>query len=100
WYFGVPLSNFAGWFLVAFAILGAFRLTDRLAGVPRHLDTVKLGVALFAAVFLFNLGITLYLRQYLLAAASAIWGLVLLLLARKGKRPPLEFRDAKLRQFQ
>jgi len=88
-YFGVPLSNFAGWFLTALAILAAFRITDSLEGVPKTLDTVKLGVGLFAGVFLFNLGITIYLREFALAACSAGWGALLLLLARRGKRKNL-----------
>ncbi|MFO1462614.1 MAG: carotenoid biosynthesis protein [bacterium] len=84
-YFGVPLSNFVGWFLTALAILAAFRLSDSLEGIPKSIDTVKLGLALFLGVYFFNLGITLYLREYRLAAASAGWGLGLWLLNRRGK---------------
>ncbi len=78
WYFGVPLSNFAGWFLVSFAILAVFRLTDRLEGVPKSIQSVLLGAGLFWGVFLFNLGVTLYIEYYWLAAASAGWGLAIL----------------------
>ncbi len=85
-YFGVPLSNFAGWFLTTLAILAAFRLSDSLEGVPKSLDTVLLGFGLYLGVYLFNLGITLYLRDYKLALASAGWGLLLLLLARRARR--------------
>ncbi len=90
WYFDVPMSNFAGWFLVAFAILGAFRLTDSLEGVPRKTDSVLLGVGLYLGVYFFNLGVTLYLREYKLAAASAGWGLLLLLLARRRRAKNLQ----------
>ncbi|MCE9625855.1 MAG: hypothetical protein K8R69_10465, partial [Deltaproteobacteria bacterium] len=62
---------------------GIFRLTDRLEGIPRGLDTVKLGLGLFLGVYFFNLGITLYLHEYKLAAASAGWGLLLALMARR-----------------
>jgi len=88
-YFGVPWTNFAGWFLVALVTLGAFRITDKLEGIPRSLDTVKLGLGLFLGVYFFNLGITVYLHEYKLAAASAGWGLLLALLARRGSQKNL-----------
>lgn len=89
-YFNVPLSNFAGWFLVAFAILGVFRLTDSLEGIPKKIESVLLGLGLFLGVYFFNLGITLYLKEYKLAAASAGWGLLLALLARRRRSKNLQ----------
>jgi putative membrane protein len=89
-YFDVPLSNFAGWFLVSLATLSAFRLTDRLEGIPKTIRSIQWGALLFWGIYLFNLGITLWIRAYALAAASAGWGLLLLLLSRKAKRPGLE----------
>ncbi|HCU23491.1 MAG TPA: carotenoid biosynthesis protein [Deltaproteobacteria bacterium] len=85
-YFGVPLSNFAGWFLTALAILAAFRLSDSLKGVPRHPASMGLGTALYLGIYFFNLGITLYIQEYSLAAAAAGWGLLFVWLARKGRR--------------
>lgn len=90
WYFDVPLSNFGGWFLVALAIISAFRLTDRMEDVPNSIRSLHLGVLLFWGVLLFNLGITLYLRAYALAAASAGWGMLLVLLSRKAKRSSID----------
>lgn len=83
WYFGVPWTNFAGWFLVALAIQGSFLIVDRLEGVPRKVQSVILGVCLFIGVFLFNLGITAYLKEWKLAAASAAWGIFLIVIAAK-----------------
>lgn len=77
-YFDVPFSNFAGWFLVGLAILSAFRLTDELKAVPSRPGSIQLGVALFAGVYFFNLGITVAIGDYRLAAASAGWGLLFL----------------------
>lgn len=82
-YFDVPLTNFAGWFLVSLAILGAFRLTDRLEGIPKHINSVVLGMLLYFGVYFFNLGITLKIGAYPLAIASTSWGLLFLILCRK-----------------
>ena len=90
WYFGVPWTNFAGWFLVGLAIQGSFRLIDGLEGVPRRAQSVILGVGLFIGIFLFNLGIAVHLREWKLAAASAAWGILLLIMAaKKGSRKNL-----------
>lgn len=86
WYFDVPLSNFAGWFLVSFAIIAAFRMTDRLEGIPRTIKSVQLGALLYWGVYLFNLGISVYVNAYTLAAASVGWGVLLILLSRRGRR--------------
>ncbi len=90
WYFGVPLSNFAGWFLVALAILGIFRLTDKLEGIPKSIDSVKLGVMLFWGVYLFNLGISLYIKAYPLAVVSSLWGIALWIASKFGRRSNLQ----------
>jgi len=89
-YFDVTLSNFAGWFLVAFVILGAFKLTTRLQGIPKSLNSVYLGVGLYLGVYLFNLGITFWIKAYPLALASTAWGVFLLILWRlRSKNRPL-----------
>jgi putative membrane protein len=82
-YFDVTLSNFIGWFLVALAILSAFRLTDNLEGVPKKPWTPLLGAGLYGGIYLFNLGITVYIRAWWLALASAGWGVLLLILSSK-----------------
>lgn len=75
WYFGVPLSNFAGWVLVGWAIVGGLVLTrflgteDRAA--PRPLGAPSGGAALYYAILLFNLAITLWIGEVLLFALGA-----------------------------
>lgn len=89
-YFDVPLSNFAGWFLVSLAILSTFRFTDRLTGVPKDPQTILLGMALFWGIYLFSLGITLYVQAWGLAAASVGWGVLLILVSRKKRQRGLQ----------
>lgn len=79
-YFDVPLTNFAGWFMVPLAIIGAFRLTDRLEGVPANPRTILLGVGLYTGVYLFNLIITYTIGAWKLGLASTAWGLLVLFL--------------------
>jgi putative membrane protein len=85
-YFGVPLTNFAGWFLVAFTILALFRLSDKLEGVPQNPKTILLGVGLFLGVYFFNLTMTFWIKAWGLGLASLGWGLLLLILALAGSR--------------
>ncbi|MFQ5956381.1 MAG: carotenoid biosynthesis protein, partial [Candidatus Brocadiales bacterium] len=80
-YFGVPLSNFIGWFIVGLAIIYSFQWFDGLAdGWPsfsgegaRYVPSkAALGPACYFATMLFNLLVTLYIGEYLLALASLI----------------------------
>ncbi|MDX1411291.1 MAG: carotenoid biosynthesis protein [Nitrospirales bacterium] len=80
-YFDVPLTNFAGWFIVPLAIIGIFRLTDRLEGVPEEPKTILLGVALYGGVYFFNLIITFAIGAWKLGLASTAWGVFILILA-------------------
>jgi len=91
-YFDVPLTNFAGWFLVALAILSVFRLTDKLEGVPQNPKTIKLGVGLYWGVYFFNLGITWIIGAWKLGLASLGWGIVIgLVVAYKKKQRGLDY---------
>jgi putative membrane protein len=65
-YFGVPLSNFVGWFVVGFAIVGAF-LTMSPAE-PKAAPAA--GIGLYYGVLAFNLGITLWIGEPVLAATG------------------------------
>ena len=85
-YFDVPLSNFAGWFLVALVILSVFRLTDRLEGVPENPKTIILGIGLFWGIYLFNIGVTFMIGAWKLGLTSLGWGFFLFLLALPRKR--------------
>jgi putative membrane protein len=65
-YFGVPLSNFAGWVIVgAVGVGGYLALVREPAGrEPRG------GVALYYAVAVFNLGVTVWIGEWVLAAVG------------------------------
>jgi len=59
-------------------------------GVPKNPKTILGGVALYWGIFLFNFLITLYVRSWWLALASAGWGILILLLSKKRKRGGLQ----------
>ncbi len=73
-YFGVPLSNFAGWALVGTAGVGVYL---GLAEAPG--GRVTGGVALYYAVLGFNLLVTLWIGEWQLAAVGATLHVALLL---------------------
>jgi uncharacterized membrane protein len=72
-YFGVPISNFVGWFAVGFLMIYALQKIDvLLQRMPdwsgckyrwRHL----IGPGLYYGVLIFNLSITFYIKEYNLA---------------------------------
>src|SRR5262249_31624785 len=75
-YFGVTFANFAGWFFVGSVIPLLFQIFSRFPifhssrwRVPTRLEI--LGVfGVYAGVFLFNLGITAWIGEWRLLAAS------------------------------
>ena len=76
-YFGVTAANFAGWWFVGFASQWFFQRYLELAPWCQGRWNNKLhpkfiwGVfAVYAGVFVFNLGITVYVKDYILLAAS------------------------------
>lgn len=92
-YFDVPLSNFAGWFLVSFAIVGVNLIFDRViskAPTPRGAKAgfwVLTGPLLYFGIFLFNWGITLWLGEWWLALCGlGVMVIPVYLFARKLKR--------------
>src|SRR4030095_12768577 len=101
-YFGVPLSNFFGWAGVAFAITLLFQFFDRCLqnrGRPVSVSRWRgfkawLGFALYGGVFLFNWGITLWLKEWGLAAADlALASPLLVALWRRGRPEALPKRS-------
>jgi uncharacterized membrane protein len=73
-YFGVPLSNFAGWLLVGWMIVGGYVAATR----PRAQESggrggaPGAGVALYYGVLLFNLVVTLWIGEWRLLAAGIL----------------------------
>ena len=62
-YFGVPLSNFAGWWLVGTVGVAAYGACSRLAG-PGRPGRVGAGIALYYAVLGFNLAVTVWIGEW------------------------------------
>jgi uncharacterized membrane protein len=73
-YFGIPLSNFAGWLLVGFLMIALLqrliRWTPGFAwcawGQRRFAGAAYLGAGLYLGVLLFNLSLTFYIGETLL----------------------------------
>lgn len=95
-YFGVPLSNFAGWLLLGWAIVGAYlALAPRLGGAPpawaaRLPGRVLYAPALYYLVLVFNLAVTWAIEEPALLWAGLLVHLPvgLLALARLGETLP------------
>jgi len=65
-YFGVPLSNFLGWALVGWLIVGGFLAMSR---EPAN-DRSGPGIALYYSILAFNLVATWWIGEYLLLAVG------------------------------
>src|SRR3989440_2402513 len=61
-YFGVPLSNFAGWALVGTLAVGGYLVLTRDGRGTRP----ELGMALYYAVLAFNLAVTAWISEWVL----------------------------------
>ncbi|MGD0228813.1 MAG: carotenoid biosynthesis protein, partial [Syntrophorhabdales bacterium] len=78
-YFGVPISNFIGWFLVGFFLISTLQLIDRLLSPKGMKDASRprtrpwaylLGPALYLGVIVFNLCVTFLIGDYTLLWAG------------------------------
>jgi putative membrane protein len=77
-HFGVPLSNYIGWWVVSILMVLALQIIDRRAGVQDerpagvwHLPfRALLGPVLYLSVIVFNLAITLLIGERLMAATG------------------------------
>lgn len=77
-HFGVPLSNYIGWFVVSLLLMAAIQLIDKRVGgqgeVPRGVKNLPfrslLGPVLYVSVLVFNLGVTIYIGEQLMAAVG------------------------------
>jgi len=83
-YFNIPLTNFAGWFLVGTAIIGGFCLLNRW--LDRKLPVTQadiplqalLGPGLYFGVLLFNLAVTFYIGEFVLGFSGILITLAIL----------------------
>jgi putative membrane protein len=84
-YFGVPLSNFAGWWLVGAIGVALYEVAGgRPGGRPGRTGP---GIALYYAVFLFNAAVTAWIGEWrLLVAGTALHGLMAIALAAAVRR--------------
>ena len=80
-YFGIPMSNFGGWFLVGAAMIGTLSISGRdtvpgrFGGAEsRRFITVEelLGPLLYFSVLLFNIAVTFRIGEYLLAFVDVV----------------------------
>jgi uncharacterized membrane protein len=74
-YFGVPLSNFAGWLVVGWVIVGGYVGWARRADGPggeRGEGATAGGVALYYGVLAFNLAMTAWIGERALLAAGIL----------------------------
>jgi uncharacterized membrane protein len=73
-YFGVPISNFAGWFVVGFIMIAVLQKIDQWCIRQKSSDyhghkypwRYLIGPGLYAGVIVFNLAITFFIKEYLL----------------------------------
>ena len=77
-YFGVPLANFGGWFVVGLIAMTGYRLVDHRTGMlpafPHVVAAreVLLGCGLYFGVLLFNLALTFWIGEWLLGLVGCL----------------------------
>ena len=79
-YFGIPMSNFGGWLLVGFAMVGTLQSLDRIPALePRQYSLfgrvpgiALLGPVLYVSVLVFNLTITFRIGEDLLGLVGCL----------------------------
>ena len=76
-YFGVPLSNFAGWLLVGLAGVGGYLLLARIMPRGAGRERPWPGVGLYYGVLFFNLSLTAWIGEWLLLTSGVTTHIVL-----------------------
>ena len=77
-YFGVPLANFAGWFVVGLISMTGYRLLDRrsrtLPALPHAIPAREVlpGCGLYYGVLLFNLVVTFLIGEWVLGLVGCL----------------------------
>jgi putative membrane protein len=85
-YFGIPLSNFGGWFLVGLALVFALQVLVRWLRAPETKPGVLAGVrwnrlwgpALYWVIVLGNLGMTFWIGEIILGLVGAAMTVIIL----------------------
>jgi putative membrane protein len=87
-YFGVPLSNFAGWWLVGTTAVAVYAWGGGRPDPPGG-GRVGAGIALYYAVLGFNLAVTVWIGEWrLLAVGLALHTMLALALAVVVRKAP------------
>lgn len=79
-YFGIPLSNFGGWLLVGFVLIGALQWLDRFKWLqPKRFSIFNqlpgipfLGPILYLSILVFNLIVTFWIGETLLGMVGCL----------------------------
>ena len=89
-YFGVPLSNFAGWIIVGFCITYSFQLLNKRFYSESSSKTIEipykdlLAPVLYFSVMLFNIFIAFYINEFFIGTCGLlIAGSILMLFIKK-----------------
>ena len=89
-YFGVPLSNFAGWIIVGFCIIYSFQFINKRFFLKSSSKTINmpykdlLGPVLYFSVMLFNIFIAFHIDEYLIGSCGLlITGSIFMLFIKK-----------------
>ncbi|HEX5815632.1 MAG TPA: carotenoid biosynthesis protein [Methylomirabilota bacterium] len=90
-YFGVPLSNFAGWMLVGMTGIGGFLYWTGDRSVPGEKPLG--GIALYYAVLGFNLAVTAWIGEWVLLACGAALHVTVAALLWIARRRPVGWAD-------
>lgn len=92
-YFGVPLSNFAGWILVGAVGVGGYLRLAGPPGLPRP-GRLLPGIALYCCVVGFNLAVTAWLGEWaLLLSGGALYAVLAVVLYNVTTRATRIARD-------
>jgi putative membrane protein len=102
-YFGVPLSNFAGWFITGGLLVLLLQRTDNALWrwrVPdlsgrRYAGVFLIGPGLYLGVLLFNLAMTFYIGEGLIGWVGVFIVLLPALLAYARVRDRLKMREGR-----
>lgn len=98
-YFGVPLSNFAGWWLVGAIGIFAYEACAR-PGPANGAGRLGAGIALYYAVFVFNVAVTGWISEWTLVAVGlaihTLMAVAIMIMARRApERSVLGTREAE-----